>query len=85
LRILKVKVTKDNKIMMVWEEPTKNGSWDEYQMTCSDEARPEFYVKSMTCRGVAIRYPRISGSLPWMGFNSPQLARRIDRRNWAHI
>lgn len=45
MRILKVKVTKNNKIMMVWEEPTKQGTYDEYQMTCSDEARPEFYVK----------------------------------------
>lgn len=45
MRILKVKVTKDNKIMMVWEEPTKQGTYDKYQMTCSDEARPEFYVK----------------------------------------
>lgn len=43
MRIKKAKVTSDKKIMMIYEKETKNHTWDEYQFTCSDMARPEFY------------------------------------------
>lgn len=43
MRIKKVKITKENKIMMVYEQEAKMGGWDEYAFTCSEEARPEFY------------------------------------------
>lgn len=45
MRIKKVKVTKDNKITIVYEQRSKSGaSWDEYALTCSEMARPAFYV-----------------------------------------
>jgi hypothetical protein len=45
LRIKKVKVTKEQKIMMVYEMRNKKGIFaDEYSFTCSEEARPEFYA-----------------------------------------
>lgn len=43
MRIRKVKITKENKVSMVYEKQTRNGGWDEYSLTCSEEARPEFY------------------------------------------
>lgn len=45
MRIKKVKVTKENKIMMVYEVRNQKGIFtDEYSFTCSEEARPEFYT-----------------------------------------
>ena len=45
MRIKKVKVTKENKIMMVYEVRNQKGIFtDEYSFTCSEEARPEFYA-----------------------------------------
>jgi len=43
-RIKKVKITSENKILMIYEKRSKNNGWDEYQFTCSEEARPEFYA-----------------------------------------
>lgn len=44
MRIKKVKVTKEKKISMVYEQQAKNGyTWDEYAFTCSEEPRPDFY------------------------------------------
>ena len=43
MRIKKAKVTAENKILMIYEQWSKTGQWDEYQFTCSEEARPEFY------------------------------------------
>lgn len=43
IRLKKVKVTNDNKIMMVYEKQSKTGAWDEYSFSCSEQARPEFY------------------------------------------
>jgi hypothetical protein len=43
MRIKKVKITPEKKILMVYEKSSRNNSWDEYSFTCSDEARPEFY------------------------------------------
>ena len=43
MRIKRVKITAENKILMVYEQPTRFGGWDEYSMTCSETARPEFY------------------------------------------
>lgn len=44
MQIKKVKVTKDNKISMIYEQKSKSGfTWDEYSFTCSEEARPGFY------------------------------------------
>jgi hypothetical protein len=45
MRIRKVKVTSDNKIHMIYEQSNKSGSWDEFQFTCSDKARPAFYSR----------------------------------------
>jgi hypothetical protein len=45
MRIKKVKVNSDDKITMIYEQSSKTGSWDEYQFTCSDKARPAFYSK----------------------------------------
>ena len=41
MRIRKVKITKYNQIHMVYEAGPSNG--DEYQFTCRDQAKPEFY------------------------------------------
>lgn len=41
MRIRKVKITKYNQIHMVYDAGPGNG--DEYQFTCRDKARPEFY------------------------------------------
>lgn len=41
MRIRKVKSTKYNQIHMVYEAGPSNG--DEYQFTCRDQAKPEFY------------------------------------------
>lgn len=43
MRIKKVKITSEKKIAMVYEQQSKNGFWDEYSFTCSEDARPEFY------------------------------------------
>lgn len=43
MRMKKVKITNEKKIHMIYEVITKNGLVDEYQFTCSDPARPEFY------------------------------------------
>lgn len=43
MRIRKVRITKENKVSMVYEKKTRNGGWDEYSLTCSEEARPGFY------------------------------------------
>lgn len=43
MRIKKVKITKEEKIYMVYEQMSKNGFQDEYSFTCSEPARPEFY------------------------------------------
>lgn len=43
IRLKKVKVTKENKIMMIYEKQSKTGMYDEYQFSCSEQARPEFY------------------------------------------
>lgn len=44
MRIRKVKATKEKKIVMVYDQKTKKGSWDEYSFSCSEDARPEFYA-----------------------------------------
>lgn len=41
-RLTKVKVTKDDKIHIEYEQKSGLG-WDEYQFTCSEKARPAFY------------------------------------------
>jgi hypothetical protein len=43
IRIKKIKITSDHKISASYEKQVKNGTWDEYSFTCSDQARPEFY------------------------------------------
>lgn len=43
IRMKKVKITNEKKISMMYELLNKNGVWDEYSFTCSDQARPEFY------------------------------------------
>jgi hypothetical protein len=43
MRIKKVKLTTDKKISIAYEQQSKKGNWDEYSLTCSEEARPEFY------------------------------------------
>lgn len=43
IRMKKVKVTKEKKIMMVYEKKVKGFFQDEYQFTSSEEAIPEFY------------------------------------------
>lgn len=43
IRLKKVKITKENKIMMIYEKQSQTGSYDEYQFSCSEKARPEFY------------------------------------------
>ena len=42
LRIRKVKLTKEKKIMMVYEKKVSM-FWDEYQFTSSEDAMPDFY------------------------------------------
>jgi hypothetical protein len=41
MRIRKVKITKYNQVIMVYESGSRNQ--DEYSFTCSEKARPEFY------------------------------------------
>jgi hypothetical protein len=41
-RIRKVKLTKEEKIMIVFEQMA-GGDWDEYSLTCSEKALPSFY------------------------------------------
>lgn len=43
MRFKKIKITSDKKISIIYEQQSKNGFYDEYSMTCSEEARPEFY------------------------------------------
>lgn len=43
MRIKKVKLTNEKKILIVYEKPNKIGGWDEYSMTCLETARPGFY------------------------------------------
>lgn len=40
MRIKKAKITAEKKILMVYENQTKSGAWDEYSFTCSEDARP---------------------------------------------
>lgn len=50
-RIKKVKITNDDKIHIIFEKRAKNREgWDEYSITCSEQARPEFYI---ALRGLA--------------------------------
>jgi len=42
MRIKKIKITKDNKIQIVYEKRGK-ADWDEYSLTCSEAPRPELY------------------------------------------
>ena len=44
MRIRKVKFTKEGKIAITYEQQTKTRFWDEYFMSCSEPARPEFYT-----------------------------------------
>lgn len=44
MRIKKVKLTSDKKIAIAYEKESKSGAWDEYSLSCSDRARPEFYA-----------------------------------------
>jgi hypothetical protein len=43
MRIKKAKINSDNKINIVYEKRSKTGAWDEYSLSCSEPARPEFY------------------------------------------
>ena len=43
MRIKKAKVTNERKVLINYEKQSKNGLWDEYSMTCSEQARPGFY------------------------------------------
>lgn len=43
-RIKKVKVTKANKVEIEYERSAKSGGWDQYSLSCSDEAKPSFYA-----------------------------------------
>lgn len=43
MRIKKVKLTKLEKIMMVYEKQSNMGVWDEYSLSCSEAAKPSFY------------------------------------------
>ncbi|MCG8400025.1 MAG: hypothetical protein MJA84_00340 [Firmicutes bacterium] len=43
MRIKKVKITAAGKIMIVYEKRSQ-GAWDEYSLSCSEAARPEFYA-----------------------------------------
>jgi len=43
MRIKKAKITKEKRILLMYEQKGKNGWWDEYSMTCSEEPRPEFH------------------------------------------
>jgi hypothetical protein len=42
-RIKKIKLTKEGKIHITYEQANSQGTWDEYSMTCSDRAKPSFY------------------------------------------
>lgn len=45
MKIKKVKLTKENKIFITYEEKSKDPRyWDEFSFTCSEAARPEFYT-----------------------------------------
>ena len=44
VRFKKIKITSEKKIMMLFEKQSKSKAWDEYSLTCSEEARPEFYA-----------------------------------------
>ncbi|MBP2635017.1 MAG: hypothetical protein H6Q72_924 [Firmicutes bacterium] len=44
VRFKKIKITSEKKIMMLFEKQSKSKVWDEYSLTCSEEARPEFYA-----------------------------------------
>lgn len=43
LRMKRARVTSENRINMIFEKKNQAGVWDEYSITCSDRARPEFY------------------------------------------
>lgn len=43
IRFKKIKITSEEKINIVYEKTNNSGKMDEYSMTCSDKARPEFY------------------------------------------
>ena len=42
IRMKKIKVTSDNKIMMMYEKQVRE-NWDEYSFTSSEKAKPSFY------------------------------------------
>jgi len=44
LRITKVKLDKTRKVCIDYQVLGKNGIWDDFSFSCSDEALPEFYV-----------------------------------------
>lgn len=44
MRIKKVKRTKEDKIHVEYEQRNKNGTWDEFSMTCAEEGKPELYT-----------------------------------------
>lgn len=48
-RILKVKLTKSDKINIEYQKYNNTAqTWDEYSLTCSDRAKPEFYLAMIT-------------------------------------
>ena len=44
MRFKKIKVTAEKKIFIVYERQMQSGNYDEYALTCSEEARPGFYT-----------------------------------------
>ena len=44
MRFQKIKVTKDKKIHLEYGIENSKGGWDEYSLSCSDEAKPEFGI-----------------------------------------
>jgi hypothetical protein len=44
IRITKVKVTVDKKVHIEYEQRNARGSWDEFALTCEEEALPSFYM-----------------------------------------
>lgn len=43
MRICKVRITKEERISMVYEESNIKADYDEFSFTCADEAMPTFY------------------------------------------
>lgn len=44
MRIKKIKITTDNKVLVVYEKMSRTGCWDEYSFACSEKGRPELYT-----------------------------------------